>query len=255
MQLNELLKQPFSKIILSNKTDKSFAYNKAVIVPVQIKKKSAWQATLYTDKQAFQENLMLFNDLQNYLQKLFKTKYKQLNFFGATEDVEMKISKKGKLFVSSHKHEACAIKTQMHNRPKNYLLPENEKIPPLIDMGVMTKDGQIIHAQMDKFRQINKFLEIIEDTLKNWTKKDITIIDFGCGKSYLTFVLYYYLTEIKKLKATVIGLDLKEEVIEKCNIVAEKYGYKNLSFQIGDIHGFKPTHTIYHRYGCFFTCV
>ncbi len=101
-----------------------------------------------------------------------------------------------------------------------------------------------ILEQMDKFRQINKFLEMVDDTLKNWKKSTITVIDFGCGKSYLTFVLYYYLTVIKKLNAKVIGLDLKEEVIEKCNIVAEKYGYKNLSFQIGDINGFKPTEEI-----------
>ena len=97
---------------------------------------------------------------------------------------------------------------------------------------------------MDKFRQINRFLEIIDDTLKTWKNKKITLLDFGCGKSYLTFVLYHYLTEIRKLDAKVIGLDLKSEVIEKCNIVAEKYGYKNLSFQIGDINGFIPSEQI-----------
>lgn len=145
---------------------------------------------------------------------------------------------------SSHKHSIIALHETKHNRTKNYLLQENEKILPLVDMGVMTKDGKIIHTQMDKFRQINRFLEIINDTLKGWEKTTITIIDFGCGKSYLTFVMYYYLTQIKKLNAKVIGLDLKEEVIEKCNIVAEKYGYKGLSFQIGDIHGFEPTENI-----------
>ena len=244
MQLNDLLTKPFSKIILSNKKDKSFAYNKAVVSPIQLKGKQAWQMTLYTDKQAFQENLKDLSELQKRLQELFEVKYKQLNFFGVDEDIELRVSKKGKLFASSRKHERISLENKAHNRTKNRLLPENEKIPPLIDMGVMTKEGKIIHSQMDKFRQINKFLEMIEDTLKTWKKSTITVIDFGCGKSYLTFVLYYYLTQIKKLNAKVIGLDLKQEVIEKCNIVAEKYGYKNLSFQIGDINGFKPKEEI-----------
>ena len=183
MHLNDLLTKPFSKIILSNKKDKSFAYNKTVVAPVQLKGKQAWQMTLYTDKQAFQENLKTLDELQNRLQELFEIKYKQLNFFGVDEDVELKISKKGKLFTSSHRHESISLEYKDHNRTKNRILPENEKIPPLIDMGVMTKDGKIIHSQMDKFRQINKFLEMIEDTLKTWEKSTITVIDFGCGKS------------------------------------------------------------------------
>ena len=244
MQLNELLNRPFSKIILSNKKDKSFAYNKVVISPIQLKEKQAWQVALFTNKQAFQENFKMLSELENRVQELFELNYKQLNFFGVDEDIEIKINKKGKFFVSTHKHTKQQIEVHAHNRNKNYLLAENEKIPPLIDMGVMTKDGKIIHAQRDKFRQINKFLEMIDDTLKTWKQPNITVIDFGCGKSYLTFVLYYYLTKIKGLNAKVIGLDLKEEVIEKCNIVAEKYGYKNLFFQIGDINGFKPTEKI-----------
>ena len=138
MQINELLKQPFSKIVLSNKKDKSFAYNKAVIMPILIKNKSMWQMTLYTDKQAFQENIKTISDLNNRIQELFNVKYKQLNFFATHEDIEIKVSKKGKMIVSTHHHEQRSEKIQTHNRLKNYLLPENEKIPPLIDIGVMT---------------------------------------------------------------------------------------------------------------------
>ena len=107
-------------------------------------------------------------------------------------------------------------------------------------MGLMTKDGKLIHAQMDKFRQINKFLEFIDDSLKSWNKKEISLIDFGCGKSYLTFITYYYLTKIKGLKAHVIGLDLKEDVIKNCNKIDQKYDYKDLHFEIGNIAGYKP---------------
>lgn len=244
MEINKLLKQPFVRVILSNKKDKSYAYNKAVIVPMKLKGKSAWQMTKYTDKQAFQENLMTLAELTNCVKDLFENKYKQLNYFGQTEDIELKQSKKGKLLVGKHKHaevQACALE---HNRTKKHILNEGEKIPALIDIGVMTKEGKIIHAQADKFRQINKFLEIIDDTLKTWKRKDIKIIDFGCGKSYLTFILYHYLTKIKRLKAKIIGLDLKSEVIEKCNIIAEKYKYADLSFEIGNIDGYTPKEQI-----------
>ena len=244
MELDNLLKKPFSKIILSNKKDKSFVYNKVVVIPVQTKGNPSWQITLFTNKQAFQENLKNLSDLQKRIQELFEIKYKQLNFFGADEDFEMKVTKKGKILTSSHKHTYIEICPEKHNRTKNRILTENESIAPLMDMGIITKEGKIISSQMDKFRQINKFLEIVDNTLKNWKKQTISVVDFGCGKSYLTFILYHYLTKIKKLNAHVIGLDLKEEVIEKCNIVAEKYGYENLSFQIGDINGFKPTEEI-----------
>ncbi len=243
MELKQYFNTPFVKVILSNKKDKSYAYNKAVIEPIVLKKKPAWQLTFYTNTQAFQENLKTLSELSNRIDELFQNHYKQINIFGTAQDTEIKISKRGKLMESCHKHSPVCTKIA-HNRTKNYIIPEGQKIPALTDMGVMTKDGKIIQSQMDKFRQINRFLEMIDDTLKTWQKKEITVLDFGCGKSYLTFLTYYYLTEIKGLKAHVIGLDLKEEVIEKCNIVAEKYGYKNLHFEIGNIAGYKPQTSI-----------
>lgn len=244
MNISDFLEKDFAKIILSNKLDKSFAYNKAETKPILIKKKTAWQITLYTDKQAFQENYFTQKDLAQRLEFLWQEKYKQMNLFLSDEEIELKKSRKGKVMIHRQKKNNNPICIGEQNRCKKYLIQEGEKIPALIDIGVMTKEGKIIQAQRNKFLQINKFLEIIDDTLKNWKKSQITIIDFGCGKSYLTFVLYHYLTYIKKIKATIIGLDLKSEVIEKCNIVAQKYGYQNLSFKIGDIKGFKPTDKI-----------
>ena len=156
-------------------------------------------------------------------------------------DAQVLSSKKGKLTIKYRKlTEQRKQKDLSHNRSKSYILKEGECVDFLVDLGVMTKDGKVVKAKYDKYRQINRFLEFIEDIIPQLDKSsEQTIIDFGCGKSYLTFAMYYYLKVLKGYDIRIVGLDLKEDVIEKCNLLSKKYGYDKLKFLVGDIASYE----------------
>lgn len=130
---------------------------------------------------------------------------------------------------------ARAAVTASHNRKKEYILQEGENIPALVDLGVFTPDFKIVKAKYDKYKQINRFIELVDDAFRASEQQEITILDFGCGKSYLTFILYYYFTVKRGVKATILGYDLKEDVVEHCNAIAQKYGYDGLRFAVSDV--------------------
>ena len=222
------------KIIFSNRTSISFEYKKADAVL----KDDYYLLSLYTQKQVFNKKLNI-----QQLQKLildYINYFKQINIFNSDYEYTIKTSKKDKIFVMKQKTKTIVKTTPQHNRTKNYIIPEGTIVPPLVDMGIFTKDGKIVSTMHDKFRQINKMLEIIDDAISKSNLNQLNIIDFGCGKSYLTFIIYYYLVEIKHIDANIIGLDLKEDVIKNCNTAANRYGYKNLKFYVGDIKDYQP---------------
>lgn len=208
---------------------------KIVIRLMEMKQGQGYQIEKFTKTQAFHMNIMKA-DLANVMEA-FMAQFRQLNAWCETMEMDARQSKKGKLLVSKRRavHAAEAVS---HNKKKHYLLAEGTPIPPLVDLGVFTKDGRVVHAMYDKYKQINRFLEMVEDVLKDYPKQKLNIIDFGCGKSYLTFVLYYYLTEQKGYQVTMTGLDLKQGVIDKCNETAGKYHYEGLHFELGDINGY-----------------
>ncbi len=236
--VNEIIEEEIIKIVISNKINKDVKYNKITFVLKENKSKQYYQIEKFTDKQVFHENIeldMLEEKLIEYLQH----NYKQLSAWSSMYNFDLKISKKGKVFLSRKKSDNIKEVNKSHNKEKNYILKEGMIIEPFIDLGIFTKDGKIVNSKYDKYKQINKFIEIIDDEVKKSDFKELTILDFGCGKSYLTFILYYYFVQIKKINVNIIGLDLKEDVIKKCNEIAEKYNYENLHFEIGDINGFK----------------
>lgn len=223
------------KIVLSNVADKEQRIQK-----VQIEKKEKYfQIAQYSDKQVFHKNVDE-EELISFCIEELGVNFLQLNAWMLGGEASVKLTKKGKLLFSLKKADNSALADEVrdNNRKKNYILEEGKVIEPLIDMGIFTKEGKIVSSMYDKFKQINRFIEIIDDELKKKIITHLNIIDFGCGKSYLTFIVYYYLTEIKKIKVNMIGLDLKEDVIKKCNNAAKKYGYENLSFELGDINGY-----------------
>lgn len=218
--------------------NKDVEYNKMVFVLKEKNKKRYYQIEKYTDKQVFHENIdtdILGEKILEYV----SGSYKQLAAWSENTNFDLKISKKGKIFLGKKKSDNAKLLNTGHNKEKNYILKEGMIIQPLIDLGVFTKEGKVVNSKYDKYKQINRFVEIIDDEIKKNDYKELTILDFGCGKSYLTFVLYYYFVEIKKINVKMIGLDLKEDVIKKCNDIAKRYNYENLHFEVGDVNGFK----------------
>ena len=236
--LDEVFEKEVIKIVISNKVKKDEKYNKVNISLKENNKNKFYQIEKFTDKQVFHENIKI-DEINEKVYEIIDGKYKQMTAWSSSETFDLKISKKGKIFLGKKKNDNSKIITKGHNKEKNYILKEGMIIEPLIDLGVFTKEGKVINSKYDKYKQINRFIEIIDDEIKKNDYKELTILDFGCGKSYLTFVLYYYFVKIKNINVKMIGLDLKEDVIKKCNEIAKKYNYENLHFELGDINGFK----------------
>ncbi|RXT08820.1 SAM-dependent methyltransferase [Ammoniphilus sp. CFH 90114] len=207
---------------------------KVTVKPVELKGQFFYQFSYYYEKKVLHDNLTV-EETEQKLQELFSEVFKQGMIHTAEADYQVLISKKFKVTIL--KKPASIKQVELtHNRKKNYLLEEGTPIPFLVELGVMNPEGKVLAKKYDKFRQINRFLEMIRDIVPHLNKdRKLTILDFGCGKSYLTFAMYHYLREVEGLDFQVVGLDLKEDVICHCNELVEKLQYKDLRFLVGDI--------------------
>lgn len=239
----DCLNETLIRVILSNPSSNDGVI-KICARPMLKNKSLLFQIEEYTKTQVFHKNLTA-GDAGSYLTSKLSsdTSSQTASFKNALVETQsftanVLVSKKGTITIKK-KVNASAKQPKIslsHNRKKKYILEEGIPVPFLIDLGVMTQNGNIVNAHYDKFRQINRFLEYIEDILPSLpTGRELRILDFGCGKSYLTFAIYYYLKVLKGYPVRITGLDLKEDVIRHCNELAVKYGYDKLEFLCGDI--------------------
>lgn len=231
------------ELVLSSPVHKQQEVQKIMIRLIRGRHGLHYQLEKFTRQQAFHMNIA-DTDLYAGLMEYFGTQFLQLNAWTKDWEYRGKITKKGKFLHNRQAHDRTLQIRQGYNREKQYCIPEGTIVPPLIDMGIFSKDGKVVQSKYDKYRQINRFLEVVDDVLHVLPKDEIHVVDFGCGKSYLTFLLYYYLVEVKQMNVAITGLDLKETVIEECRRTAEKYHYENLHFQHGDIHSYQTDQPI-----------
>ena len=233
--LESILNEELLHIVVSGQKSKE-AMQKIKVRPVGGKNGVVFQAALWDGKKEFHKNYTE-QDMVLALLTWMSRDFRQMQIETTTQSATVLVSKKGKVTIKKKQCVQKRAQTDLsHNRTKKYLLPEGQAVPFLVKLGVMTPEGRVVRAKYDKFRQINRFLEFIEDICPVLDKgRELTMIDFGCGKSYLTFAIYYYLHELRGYDLRIIGLDLKEDVIAHCNALAQEFGYEKLQFLTGDI--------------------
>lgn len=244
-ELQTILQEQPSDIIISSPA-KQESLTKVKIRSVEIKDTILYQIEEFTKTQVFHKNVPL-DELCELLPAYLDGRFRQAIIKTEAKEIHVLVGKSGTTTILQKKTaKQVAPKLPLsHNRVKSYLLSEGTPVPFLIELGVMNSEGCVVKSKYDKFRQINRFLEFINDILPALPKgRPLTILDFGCGKSYLTFAIYYFLKEIHHLEVKIIGLDLKKDVIEHCNRLAKKFGYEELTFLTGDIADYDGVSTV-----------
>lgn len=226
------------KLTLSKPVDKNILKTTGRLVEIKGKLYLALESFM-ADGKALQKNIPVDTAAETLCQML-PSEYKQLNILTPNGTCEVKVSKKDKITVIDHiKRENAMAVDVSHNRKKQYIIPDDQPVDFLIALGVQDKNGVIFDKKRSKFRQINRFLEIVADSEKDIVQgDDLYILDLCCGKSYLSFALYYYFTTVRGYKVTMDCVDLKKDVIEFCSKIAEKLHYTGLRFIAGDIREF-----------------
>ncbi|MBP1153395.1 MULTISPECIES: SAM-dependent methyltransferase [unclassified Paenibacillus] len=208
---------------------------KVTVKPVELKGELNYQFSSFCGQKVLHENLRP-EEAGARLVELFAEQFRQGLLQTGEADYQVLISKKGKTGILKKPPTKQTAEAMTHNRRKKYIIEEGEPVSFLIELGIMNSEGKVLAKKYDKFRQINRFLEMIADVLPYLPKgRTLQLVDFGCGKSYLTFAMYHYLKVMQGIDLRVIGLDLKEDVISHCRSLADRLGYDGLRFLVGDI--------------------
>ena len=236
--IDEIEWDRLAEAVISDRKSTVCEIQKIKLRPVKIKEEIYIQTTEYINKKVIHTNKNI-SEIKEYVLKHLQENFKQALIKTENYTYSVLISKKGQVTTKKKKEIEKKAPILIHNRVKKYLLQEGKPVDFLVYLNVMNKDGFVLKNKYDKFRQINRFLEFVDDIVEKLPKnKTINIIDFGCGKSYLTFAIYYYLRKEKGLRVNITGLDLKEDVIDNCNEIAKNLGYEGITFLKGDIAGY-----------------
>ena len=246
----------FIKIVFSDRQNGEF--NKIIIKSLSLKNGKNIQIESFKDNKAFHKNIELNNiqEIENILKEYIEN-FKQILL--QVENFDVSFIRKKESFIKRENKNNLIKNSNEHNKKKQYILNERDKIDFLIELGLMSTEGKILKSSYNKFRQINKYLEFIDDVIEELKSKKlidnhINVLDFGCGKSYLTFALYYYLKNYRKdLSFSIVGLDLKKDVIIFCNKLAQKLNYNNLEFLNGNIKDYdraKEVDLVFSLHAC-----
>ena len=222
------------KAVFSQPIDK-LSDSKVILRPVMLKGELKYQVESFRENKAYHKNYS-DSELLGYVENELEGRYRQVLIADNSGSSQYNLKQNG-----SYKKTGSSASVPRpggvaaHNREKEYILKEGENIPALVDLGVFTKDFKVVRSKYDKYKQINRFVELVAQSFAGEKRDEISILDFGCGKSYLTFILYYYFSEKLKMKTRIIGYDLKKDVVENCEAIARSYGYDGLSFQLADV--------------------
>ena len=247
--LEGFLDENLEQIVFSNPRDKE-KLSKVKIRPIKVKNSLMFQETRYVGAQVFHKNKKK-EEVLKLLYQLLATSFKQCEIKHTLALAVILVSKKGKLSwkikrLQDKEAGDPGASSLEHNRKKQYILPQEEPVDFLVELGVQAPDGRIHQKYYDKFKQINRYLEFIRDIADDLeqAQETLRIVDFGCGKSYLTFAMYYYLKKMLDRQVEIIGLDLKQNVITHCNDIAKKLGYEGLTFLCGDIKDYEESRQV-----------
>lgn len=222
------------RIVFADRRKKSIEYRRVTLRPVSIRGEYMYQAEFHFEKKVTHRNIPYFEGV-DFAEKLIAEDFKQINILTETEDIQILAAKPDKPRITRRPANRASAGLD-HNKQKNYIIPDGVPCSFLTELGVMTPEGKVRKQHYAKFRQINRFLEIADNCFEELPAEGtLRIIDFGCGKSYLTFALYHYLKLVRGRDVEIIGLDLKEDVIRFCSETARKLGYEHLRFLVGDI--------------------
>ncbi|MBR5093528.1 MAG: SAM-dependent methyltransferase [Oscillospiraceae bacterium] len=225
--------EELGKLVLSQPIDSS-ADPKVTIRPVALRGGRYYQVERFRENKAFHENLDA-RQLLRLVEEELDGRYRQALLVTRSASAQYSLRRDGSYKRSGGAAVPRPAAADGNDRVKRRLLPEGEAIPALVDLGVFTADYKIVRAKYEKYRQIDRFVELIDQAFRDDPRQELTILDFGCGKSYLTFILYWYFAVKQGRKVQIVGYDLKADVVERCNAVAAKYGYTGLRFVRADV--------------------